>query len=218
MREGGFVEEMPVETTLYSLTDSPPALVERRDDDRQLTLFRVGSLMIGERRELCLIKNISAGGMMIRAYCTIAAGTRVSVELKCGESVDGSAIWVKDETVGVEFDHPVDVVELLATSMEGPRPRMPRIEVDCVTWIRDGADIHRVYARDVSQGGLKVASEREFSVGSEVMVTLPGLSPVAGVVRWFNSGCYGVTFNKVLPLSLLVGWLHEQRERLRAAG
>ena len=218
MHEGGFVKVMPVETTLYSLSDTPPAPVERRDDDRQLTLFRVGSLMIGDRRELCLIKNISAGGMMIRAYCTIAAGTRVSVELKCGESVDGTALWVKGDTVGVEFDQPVDVVELLATSMAGPRPRMPRIEVDCVTWIRDGADIHQVYARDVSQGGLKVASEREFNVGSEVVVTLPGLPPVAGVVRWFNSGCYGLTFNRVLPLPLLVGWLHEQRERLREAG
>lgn len=209
---------MPVETTLYSLADAPPAPLERRDGDRQLTLFRVGSLMIGEHRELCLIKNISAGGMMIRAYCTIEPGTRLSVELKCGESVDGTALWVKGDTVGLEFDEVVDVVELLATSMEGPRPRMPRIEVDCVAWIRDGADTHRVEARDVSQGGLRVASDRTLSVGGDVMVTLPGLPPVAGIVRWCNSGCYGLTFNKVLPLPLLVGWLHEQRERLRATG
>jgi hypothetical protein len=216
--KGWTVEQMPVETTLYSLADAPPAPAERRESDRQLTLFRVGSLMIGDRRELCLIKNISSGGMLIRAYCAIALGTRVSVELKCGESVDGTARWIKDETVGVEFDTPVDVVELLATSMEGPRPRMPRIEVDCVAWIRDGADVHRVSARDVSQGGVKVTSERPLRVGSEIMVTLPGLPPVAGIVRWYDEGCYGLTFNKVLPLPLLVGWLHEQRERLRATG
>jgi len=62
---------MPIETTLYSLGDAPPpAQAERRDGDRTLTLFRVGSLMIGKRRELCLIKNISAGGMLIRAERT----------------------------------------------------------------------------------------------------------------------------------------------------
>jgi len=209
---------MPAETTLYSLADAPPAPVERREGERQLTLFRVGSLIIDGCRELCLIKNISAGGMMIRAYCNIAVGTRLSVELKCGETVDGTALWVKGNVVGVEFDTPVDVVELLATSMEGPRPRMPRIAVDCVVWIREGADVHRVYARDVSQGGLKVTSERELNVGADVIITLPGLPPVAGTVRWFDDGCYGLTFNKVLPLPLLVGWLHEQRERLRAAG
>lgn len=212
------MEQVPVETTLYSLADAPPGRPELRESDRQLTLLRVGSLMIGDRRELCLIKNISSGGMMIRAYCAIAPGTRVSVELKCGEPVDGAARWVEGDTVGITFDQPVDVVELLATSMEGPRPRMPRIAVDCITWIRDGADTHRVSALDVSQGGIKVATDRQLGMGSDVVVTLPGLAPVAAVVRWSDSGCYGLTFNKVLPLPLLVAWLNEQRERLRAAG
>lgn len=209
---------MPIETTLYSLTDIPPVPTDRREADRTLTLFRVGSLRIGDRRELCLIKNVSAGGMLIRAYCAIPPGTRVAIELKCGESVAGSACWVEGDTVGVEFDELVDVVELLATSMEGPRPRMPRIEVDCVASIREGADVHRVDALDVSQGGVKIASERMFAVGGDVVVTLPGLPPVAGNVRWHSAGSFGVTFNKVLPLPMLVGWLHEQRERLRATG
>ena len=94
--------------------------------------------------------------------------------------------------------------------------RMPRIELGCAAWIREGADVHRVDAVDVSQGGLKIASERPFVVGGDVVVTLPGLPAVAGIVRWHNAGSFGVTFNKVLPLPLLVGWLHEQRERLRA--
>jgi hypothetical protein len=208
---------MPAETTLYSLADGPPAPVERREDDRKLTLFRVGSMIIEGRRELCLIKNISSGGMMIRAYCPMTVGTRVSIELKCGHVVDGTALWVKGDAVGVEFDTPVDVVELLATSMEGPRPRMPRIAIECVIWVREGANVHRVHCRDVSQGGLKVASKQPLTVGGNVMITLPGLAPVEGAVRWFDDGCYGLTFNKVLPLPLLVGWLHEQRERLRAA-
>lgn len=210
------MEHSHVETTLYSLADTPPAPFDRRDEDRQLTLFRVGSLIIGDRRELCLIRNVSAGGMMIRAYCTIAPGTRLSVELKCGELVNGNAIWVKDDVIGLEFDKPIDVVDLLKTSMEGPRPRMPRIEIDCVAWVRDGADTQRARARDVSQGGLKVEAERQLGAGDQVIVTLPGLAPVASTVRWCDAGCYGLTFNKVLPLPLLVGWLGEQRERLRA--
>lgn len=215
------MEEIPVETTLYSLSDAPPergAPGERRASERQLTLLRVGSLMIGERRELCLIKNISAGGMLIRAYCPIEPGTPLSVELKCGEPVDGAARWVDGETVGVTFDRPVDVVELLATSMEGPRPRMPRIAVDCVAWVREGAVVHRVHTLDVSQGGLKVATRQALAVGADVIVTLPGLAPVAAVVRWSEPSCRGLTFNKVLPLPLLVGWLGEQRDRLRRAG
>ena len=215
-RKGRIVEELPIVTTLYSLGDAPPVPGDQREGDRTLTLFRVGSLIIGDRRELCLIKNISAGGMMIRAYCIIPAGTRVAVELKRGESVGGTARWTKGDTVGIEFDELVDVVALLSMTMEGPRPRMPRIEIGCAASIREGAEVYRVSAVDVSQGGLKFASQRLFAVGGDVVVTLPGLPPVAGNVRWHSAGNFGVTFNKVLPLPMLVGWLHEQRERLRA--
>lgn len=209
--------DVPIETTLYSLKDAPPSQSDRREGERHLTLFRVGSLLIADRRELCLIKNISAGGMLIRAYCRIPAGTPLSIELKCGEQVTGIARWVEGDSVGVAFDEPVDVVDLLATSMEGPRPRMPRVEVDCSAWVREGADAQRVRTRDISQGGLKVSTDRDLGVGSEVVVSLPGLPPQPGVIRWSDEGSYGITFNKVIALPLLVSWLQSQRDRLRAA-
>ncbi|HEX7931266.1 MAG TPA: PilZ domain-containing protein, partial [Sphingomicrobium sp.] len=146
------VEEQPVETTLYSLSDRVPDPAERRDGERYLTLFRVGSVTIGDRRELCLIKNISAGGMMVRPYCTLEAGTRVSVELKRGEQIPGYVSWVRDDSAGVEFDQPIDVVELLASSMEGPRPRMPRVEVRCIASVREGSNVYGMRAVDISQG------------------------------------------------------------------
>lgn len=207
-----------MDTTLYSLAAGAPRPGDRRDGERHLTLFRVGSLTIGDRRELCLIKNISAGGMLIRAYCHIAPGTHLSVELKCGEPVPGTVRWVQGDNVGVEFDEPVDVVELLTISMSGPRPRMPRVEVDGLAWVRQGALVHRVHARDVSQGGIKIETLASLAPGEDVVVTLPGIEPQPGVVRWRDGDCYGITFNRVLPLPRLVSWIHEQRSRLRATG
>jgi hypothetical protein len=179
--------------------------------------FRVGTLLIDDRRELCLIRNISAGGMMIRAYCAIRPGTEVKVELKHGSLVSGSVRWIQDQTVGITFDSSVDVVELLANSMDGPRPRMPRVEVNSIATVRDGAAVHRVRARDISQGGVKIETSRDIAPGRDVVVSLNGLPPQAGVVRWRDSDCYGITFNRVLPLPLLVSWLHQQREKLRKA-
>src|SRR5690349_16378025 len=98
------LQEALVETTLYSLGDAPPGVPvktpERRNDERYLTLLRVGTLTIGDRRELCLIKNISAGGMMVRPYSPIEPGTHVTVELKQGDPVAGVARWAEDELVG----------------------------------------------------------------------------------------------------------------------
>jgi len=212
------LDEEPVETTLYSLSDAPPEPSERRGGDRHMTLFRVGSITIGERRELCLIKNISAGGMMIRAYCDIAKGAALSIELKSGHPVTGHASWVEGSNVGVAFDELVDVVEILSNSMEGPRPRMPRIEVACTATVRDGANIHRMRVCDISQGGIKVESKAALEPGCDLSVSLPGLAPQAASLRWSQDGYLGITFNRLIPLPELVAWLQDVRDELRAAG
>jgi len=211
------LDEQAVETTIYSLAESAPAAPERRTGERHLSLLRVGSIKIGDRRELCLIKNISAGGMLIRAYCPVPAGCAVSIELKQGEPVEGIARWVQGDLVGVEFEHPIDVLDLLALSAEGPRPRLPRVEVHCTGSIRQGAITHRCKAINISQGGIRVESHAEIEVGAEVTISLFGLQPCSGRVCWREDDCYGVTFSRLLPLPTLVSWLQQQRDRLRAA-
>ena len=46
------LDEEPVETTLYSLDEAVPEGPERRTGERHLSLLRVGTLTIGDRREL----------------------------------------------------------------------------------------------------------------------------------------------------------------------
>ena len=209
-------EEQPVET-LYSLRSEAPDLPERRSDERHLSLLRVGSITIAGRRELCLIRNVSAGGMLIRPYCAIATGTPITVELKQGDPISGIAKWTRDDCVGVSFDEPIDVLALLS-SADGPRPRMPRVEVDCVAWVRVDATVHRSRAVNISQGGIKVECRSDMPTGTDVIVTLNGLPPCQGTIRWSVDGACGVTFNRILALPVLVAWLHGQRDRLRATG
>lgn len=212
------MDQEPIETTLYSLSDTPPSPDVRRDDDRHLTLFRVGSMIVDGRRDLCLIKNISAGGMKIRAYSPLVEDIRLTVELKCGQSVEGRVVWVDGNNAGIEFDDKIDVIDLLSASMDGPRPRMPRIEVGGHATVREGANALRVAVCDISQGGLKIKCETVLPTGADVVVSLPGLSAQPGVTRWTDHGYTGITFNRLLPLSELVCWLQDQREGLRATG
>lgn len=205
------MEDLSLETTGFSLRSAPPRPANRRNGQRHLTLFRVGALSVEGRRELCLIKNISAGGMSIRPYCALPAGTPVVIELKSGVSVPGTVAWCEDMSAGVEFDEPVDVLDILMASDEGPKPRMPRVEIDCPATVRDGALVHRLRACDISQGGVKLVGELPDGAGNDLRVTLPGLAPQAASLRWSGDGHSGVTFNRLLALPELVDWLRTIR-------
>lgn len=208
-----------VETTQYSLSADAPVQPDRRQGDRYVSLLRVGALVVNGRRELCLIRNISGGGMMIRPFSTIPTGTEVSVELKHGQAVQGIAQWSDRGLIGIAFDEEIDVLALLAGSVDGPRPRMPRIELSCSAHVRCDGDVCRVRVVNISQGGACVNAPSPIAVDSNVVVSFPGLHAAAGVVKWREGDQYGIGFNRVYPVHELMEFLktQQQEERQRRA-
>lgn len=205
------MEQLPIETTVYSMSSDPPSDCNRRADERHLTLFRVGSMVVHDRRELCLVKNISAGGALLRVYSTLEVGLPIEVELKEGHRVSGTVSWVKGSDAGIEFGERIDVLDLLRASSDGPRPRMPRIEINCVCFVREGAILHRSRLHNISQGGLGVECPNPLGIGADVTVSIAGLAPQSAVVRWKDGDRYGISFNTVLPLGGLVEWLQARQ-------
>ena len=189
------------------MSPEPPPQPERRTDERHMTLFRVGSVLLDGRRELCLVKNISAGGALIRAYCRLQPDLELRIELKEQQPIAGRVNWVNGTDAGITFDQHVDVVELLKSNGDGPRPRMPRVEVRCTVFVREGATTNRATLLNISQGGMSIDSENSLTVGAEATVTLPGMAPQAAVVRWSEGSRYGISFNSVLSLAGLTEWL-----------
>ena len=210
--------EQPIETTLYSLANAPPSPGERRRSGRHLTLYRVGLLDLANRRELCLIKNISAGGMMIRAYCALRPGEPVTVELKCGQPVHGRISWIEGGSAGIRFDRPVDVIDILSSTSTDKRPRMPRVATDGVATIRQEDSAFQVRLVDISQGGVRVIGREPLKPGRETLVSILGLPPQRATLCWRDGATAGFTFHGLLPLTVLIDWLQVQREALRQAG
>lgn len=202
-------QEEVVETS-FSFSSLVPPPPERRHAERHIKILRVGTLVIDGRRELCLIRNVSAGGLMAHVYSNVAPGQAVIVELKTNQAVTGHIAWVREANAGIAFDTEVDIEELLANPQvldNGWRARAPRIEVERSATLRSGARTHWVQTRDISQSGIKVDTEATFEAGDEVVVTPEGFRPIAGTVRWQNGRNCGISFNEVLPLAELIAWL-----------
>ena len=211
-----------VETTLYSLSSTPPAVPDRRKRERYFSLLRVGALIVDGRRELCLIRNVSAGGMMIRPYSPIQQGSRVSVELKHGVTVTGEAQWADNGLVGVSFDEPIDVVALLTKSDDGPQPRMPRIALDCPIWVRQGAVARRVRAINISQGGILHPDRGRVGHGRSRRHQYAGTEPHGRRRQMAGWRVLRIGFNRVFAIDELMSFLQAQQQqsaqRRQAAG
>ncbi len=203
------LQENVVETS-FSFSNQVPRPPERRNAQRHIKILRVGTLVLEGRRELCLIRNVSAGGLMAHVYSPVAPGQKVTAELKTGQPVAGRIAWVRESNAGIAFDCEVDIEELLANPRvldNGWHARAPRIEVDRAATLRAGARTHRTRTLDISQSGLKLAIDAGFAPGEDVVVTPEDFRPLAGVVRWQRDGQCGVAFNQLVPLSELIAWL-----------
>jgi hypothetical protein len=206
-----------LEETTFSFSTSAPQ-PDRRQHGRHLTILRVGALVIDGRRELCLIRNISGGGLMAHVYSQIELDQPLAVELKSDQLVSGRVIWVDEANIGIRFDEAIDVEEILAVqavSANGWRPRLPRVEVDRLGTIRAGARTYAVSTCDISQGGVKVEIDQPLQPGEDVVFTPEKFRPVQGVVRWYHGGTCGISFNQVIPFHELMRWLRGDAENVR---
>jgi len=191
----------------------PQRMSDRRRDVRHLTILRVGTVVVNERRELCLVRNISAGGLMAMVYSPFETGQNVAVELKTDQPIAGKVTWTRDSTIGVAFDEKVDLAEVLSNAAlldNGLRPRMPRVPVDRMATLRAGARTYWVSTRDISQGGVKVEADQALDIGGETVVMLENFRPIPGVVRWKKENVAGISFNQVIPFHELSRWLTER--------
>ena len=184
--------------------------VER--EERQVSLYRVGALTVAGRRELCVVRNVSTGGMMLQAYSQIKPGSAIGIEFKHGTQIAGIVKWVRSNSVGVQFDEPIDVEAVLASASEGLRPRMPRIGIETPVTVRQDGTSFSMGAIDISQGGVCVEGRQALSIGADVVVSIGGLAPEPAVVRWRNGDCYGIGFNRLLSVNTLSEWLRQYRE------
>jgi PilZ domain-containing protein len=207
------LNQMDVEDTSFSFSREAPSPPDRRNSTRHLKILRVGTLVANGRRELCLIRNISAGGVMAHVYSTFDIDQEVSVALKSNHLLNGKVAWIREGNIGIAFDELIDVEEMLSNASlteNGWLPRMPRVEVDWLATVRAGAKITWVTVRDISQGGVKFESDTPVQPGQQVTLTIDRFRSIPGMLRWYEEGHGGISFNEPVPFSELMSWLRSE--------
>ena len=187
---------------------------DRRGDDRAKTsIYRSALLRSSSIETFCLIRNISSGGLMCEVPVELAPESRISIEMRSGQSIGARVVWCRDKRIGVEFEHKVDVPALLASLREesgGWKPRMPRLVTHCPATLEIDDETGQVLLTDLSQGGARIDGIRA-TAGEPVTLTVEGLEPRRGVVRWANNGQAGIGFLRAIPFDMLARWTIDYR-------
>ena len=202
------------ESTTVSLSTGVPRPAERRGDERLSAMLRVGKLTDASGNEqLIKVKNLSAGGVMAIVTRAPPVGEPVSLELS-SQRIPSSVVWTREDTVGLKFDHNVDLGELLAgrKPRHGFRPRPPRLDIPCKASVRVGKTYYTVDVHDISLGGIKVEPIDEYCVGKMVVVVVESLRPVKGEVRWYSDRRAGIVFERPLEFEELAEWVGKRLE------
>jgi hypothetical protein len=206
--------------TIYSLSGDVPAADGRGEDAGEDAALRPGALCSGSVRSACWIRKLGAGGAVVACDEAIKVGERLELELLNGQHLAGRVAWHEGGEIGLSFDTQIDVFALIAqdiVSQPGERRRMPRVEIACPALLDVDGRTEFVSIRDVSQGGVKIDMPFPLRPEQKVTVTLDGLRPVAGVVRWSAERRAGIAFLPELSWQELMLWLKARRRgELRA--
>lgn len=199
------------ELTAVSFGHRVPAAPERRLEERQTTLLRIAKLVTARDQRLCMVRNISRAGAMLKLYQPLAVNEAVEVEITPECPVAGTVIWVQDDLAGVAFTEPIDVIAALrGGNQESPYrrvSRMPRLEVHRPARMCTDELECDVTLCDLSLNGAKIATDAALAGDAEVAIFVAGLHPLAGRVRWCRDSHAGVQFDVPMKMDTLADWV-----------
>jgi hypothetical protein len=183
---------------------------ERRQGRRHVTVLRIAKVMRTHGDELCVIRNISDGGVMAHLYAPATIDEPVVIEFKSGAQLAGRVRWARGDDAGIQFLHAIDMASFLAgegdvaTGHGGPRA--PRLGVGLAAVARIGMRMHAVTICDISQGGMKIRTIPGIAVDQSLVVRVPGLPALSGTVRWCHDDYAGIAFDTPIAFAVLAHW------------
>lgn len=203
------------ETSPYQVTDIDAANdADRREHNRNIKVMRVARLKDVKLHAECLgmVRDVSSGGMKIDADFPLEIGQTISVALLDDQELNGGVVWIDGKTVGVKFDQPIAVEQILARpsiKTDGRRARLPRFKVNKTVQLVYNDKPVEAKLMDLSQRGAKLCSDSKLKMHSNLLVRLSPTQAVRASVKWQTTNMLGVEFHRLLSVEELSVWLKE---------
>jgi len=195
--------------TVVSFSDDIPSAPERREAARNLSILKAAVLRSSLGEELCMVRNISRGGLMAHIFSELEVRDPVKIEFRSGATVRGRVVWRQSGLMGVKFIQPIDVAEILSEQPHRPGhvPRGPRVTVSAPARLRSGARYQAAALCNISQGGARVYLSQPDAIEDEAVLSVSGLPVLTGSVRWRTDSYAGIAFRDLIAFEEVGHWI-----------
>jgi len=188
---------IPLERTQAACDD------DRRNANRVTLLIRPGKLIADGREFLCVVRDLSEGGVKVRLFQPLPEHREIAIEFDHGNRQRMQLVWQSDDHAGFFFIDDVDVDALIAAH-KGSHPRRPprlHVAVDAVL-VTSGLRTP-IVLRDISQRGASIECSGWLMIDELVRIESSVLPTLHAKVRWRRPPHYGVVFEQTFRLDEL---------------
>ena len=199
---------------------SNQALIERRQrpyERKTITVRWVAKIICKHGQSLCLIRNISDGGVMVNVFFNHRVGEKVTLELKNAHSLKGDIVWIDDDCVGVRFPEKVNINAILGSALHREahmQPRSLRVDTHGTAVINTGECSYICELVNLSQTGIRLILPGPMMPRGDIVIAINGLGDRLATVRWQNGVCTGLSFVSPIPLMKLIKWLNHHMAKV----
>lgn len=190
---------------------------ERRADTRQITVLQIGKLVTARQQMLCLVKNISAGGVKIYALRSLARDQRLRIEFRSGVIAEGVVMWTEGNIAGIRFNYAIDILGLLGAdngaTLDIKLPRHPRLEIKASAKVEWEAGTFPAEIFNISQTGVCLELAQPPLPHQSVSLKIEGLPSILATVVWKKGTRIGLAFRQSLAYEALGHWVMDRPAR-----
>jgi hypothetical protein len=162
--------------------------------------------------QLCVVRNLSTGGLMFECLHLPQVEQKVVVELRSDKQMPGIVRAVGPDYARIAFDRPVDIDQILKeerNTLLRVRPRAPRFaRRGSVRMICNGETVFASIV-DIAIGGLSCRPERPLRRGEPLVASIDGIGATNAEARWIKDGVAGIRFESPLPWRSFQTWLDQ---------
>lgn len=176
---------------------------DQRSGRRFTLVLRAAKLVSPEGEFLCVMRDVSEGGIKLRLFHPLPQAGPLEVEIGNGLRHAVEPVWQRGDLAGFRFAAgPVVLAEMLG--MSGPFPRRGvRLRAELAVTVTGPGGTSPARLQDISLDGARIDSDLPHPLGARLRIQSERLPPIAGRVRWRSGAAHGIAFERHFALDEL---------------